>query len=248
VAMWFVESPRLRRRLAKLAVVAVACLVAALVVVLIPSTNGRLKSTFSNEPAQRVIVEREVPVTPARRAEVNALFDTFVPNALERRDPARAYDLVTPNFRGTATRASWREGKVPVFPYDPRGRTFHGWTVETSYRDSMSVELYLQPRNPKDGPVAYSVELRRLHGRWLIDAFYPRTSYAPAVAAGRAKTEGKTEKPTGSALPQAKGGLMWILIIVFLSLIVGMPLVFFTVQGLRSRRSRRRIAADLERG
>ena len=35
---------------------------------------------FSNEPVQRVVRERQVPVTPKRRAEVNALFDDFVPD------------------------------------------------------------------------------------------------------------------------------------------------------------------------
>src|SRR6266511_2201658 len=103
--MLLVKSPRLRRRLLRLAAAAVVCLVAVLVVVLIPNTNGNEKSTFSNEPVQRVVSERQVPVTPARRAQVNKLFDAFVPAAIERHDPEAAYDLVTPTFRGGASRA-----------------------------------------------------------------------------------------------------------------------------------------------
>ncbi len=243
--MLLVESPRVRRRLAKLVVVAVACLVATLVVVFFPNTNGNLKSRFSNEPAQRVVVERQVPVTPARRAEVNALFDAFVPAAVLRRDPGAAYDLVTPEFRGGASRSAWRRGKLPVYPYSPRGHRFHGWTVDTSYRDTMSVELFMQPLHPEDGPVDYSVDLRRVHGKWLIDSFYPRATYAPVAAGDRSKENGKGAAPAASTLPKARGGLMWILIVVFFSLIVAVPVGLFTRQSLSNRRSRRRVEADL---
>ena len=247
--MFFVGSPRARRRLAKVAVAAVACVAAVLVVVLFPNTNGKQKQRFTDEPVQRVVIERSVPVTPARRAAVNALFDSFVPKAVERKDPAAAYDLVTPAFRGDGTRASWRRGDLPVFFYEPRGRTFHGWTVDTSYRDSMSLQLYLLPRHKKDGPVAYSVDLVREHGKWLINSFYPRTSYAPIAAAGKrsAKSNAKAADPADSALPQGKGSVMWILIAAFLALVVAFPLGFFVVHGLSSRRSRRRLEAELRR-
>src|SRR5712691_330499 len=244
--MLLVESPRLRRRLLRLAVVAIVCLVAVLVTILIPSTNGNQKSTFSNEPVQRVVSERQVPVTPARRAQVNKLFDAFVPAAVERHDPGAAYDLVTPTFRGGASRAAWRNGNLPVSFYQPRGHTFHGWTVDTSYRTSMSVQLYLQPRNPRVGPVDYSVDLRRLRGRWLIDSLYQRATYAPAVSAGRPKAPPKAAAPPATLFRQAKGGLMWILILAFFSLIVAVPLGFFTAQWLSARRGRRQLAAEWE--
>jgi hypothetical protein len=242
--MPLVESPRLRRRLTRVGALAVVCLIAALVVVLFPNTNGKQKSTFSNAPVQRVTAERQVPVTPARRAEVNKLFDAFVPAAVERRDPAAAYDLVTPSFRGGASRRAWRNGELPVYPYEPKGHTFHGWTVDVSYRTSMSVQLYMQPRNPKDGPVDYSIDLRRLRGRWLIDSFYPRATYAPVVSAGPPKVRSETKAPPATLFRQAKGGLMWVLILAFFSLVVAVPLCFFAVQWLSARRGRRRVAEE----
>jgi hypothetical protein len=244
--MLLVESPRLRRRLLRLAAAAVVCLVAGIVVVLIPNTTGNQKETFSNEPVQRVVSQRHVPVTPVRRAQVNKLFDAFVPAAIERHDPGAAYDLVTPTFRGGASRAAWRKGDLPVSVYEPRGRSFHGWTVDTSYRTSMSVQLYLQPRNPKQGPVDYSIDLRRLHGRWLIDSLYVRATYAPVVSAGRPKAPPKAAEPPATLVRHAKGGLMWILILAFFSMIVAVPLGFFTVQWLATRRGRRRLAAEWE--
>jgi hypothetical protein len=44
--------------------------------------------------------------------------------------------------------------------------------------------------------------------------------------------------------PKAKGGLMWLLLLAFFSLIVAVPLCFFTFQWFSARRGRRRDAAD----
>jgi hypothetical protein len=244
--MFLVESPRQRRRLLRLGAVAAVCGIAGVVFVLLPNTNGHVKETFSNQPVQRVVRERQVPVTPARRAQVNKLFDAFVPAAVERRDPGAAYDLVTPSFRGGASRASWRHGELPVSFYRPRGRTFHGWTVDASYRTIMSVQLYMQPRNPKEGAVDYSIDLRRLHGRWLIDSLYQRAEYPPAVAARATKVPSNSKAPPATLFPKAKGGLMWTLILVFFSLIVAVPLCFFAFQWFSARRGQRRVAAEWE--
>jgi hypothetical protein len=235
-------SPRRRRRLAWLGGTLVACLVAALVVALVPHTSGEIDRNFSNEPVQRVIPERNVPVTPARRAEVNVLFDAFVPAAVERRDPSAAYDLVTPAFRGGVDRSVWDHGDLPVYPYEPHGKVFHGWTVDTSYRTSMSVQLFLQPRDPKDGPVAYSVDLKRLRGRWLIDSFYPRAAYAPTASATGSKTGAKTGVAAAPpAERRAHGGVMWILILVFVALVVLTPVVLLAGPSFRDRLARGRV-------
>jgi hypothetical protein len=234
------ESPRMRRRLVRVGALAVLCIVVAIVAVVLPNTNGNVKSRFSNAPVQRVVREREVPVTPTRRAEVNALFDDFVPAAVARRDPGAAYDLVTPSFRAATSRSSWRAGKLPVYPYQPRGDSFHGWTVDTSFRDTMSVELYLQPRDPRNGAVAVNVDLRRLHGRWLIDSFYPRTSYAPsrpAAPKGTPTTRVAAQAPAVEG--QTHNSLMWAIILTFFALVLLTPVVIVGVSWFRAGRGRR---------
>jgi hypothetical protein len=235
----FLASPRARRRLAWLAAFAAVALGIVAVVLSFPNTDGRLPDRFTNEPVQRVVVEKQVPVTPARRAEINALFDAFVPAAVERADPASAFDLVTPEFRGDGTRADWAKGNLPVFPYEPRGASFHGWTVDTSYRTTMSVQLDLQPRDPKEGAVDYSVDLRRVHGRWLIDSFYPQKSYAPS-ARPQTKTTASPEAPHRIFEPDrsAHANLMWIVILGFLGLVLAVPICLVAASWLSTRRSR----------
>jgi hypothetical protein len=234
------DSPRRRRRFAWLSIaVGIAGLV-VLGVLLIPNTSGKLPEHFSNEPVQVVTSEHGVPVTAAMRREVDALFDAFVPAAVARRDPPAAFDLTTASFRGDSTRESWAQGDLPVYPYKPKGRTFHGWTVQTSFRDDLSVELDLQPARAGEGPIAFAVELRRVRGRWLIDSFFPRTSYAPTQPASGSGGKGQ-EEPAASPLPKAKTGLFLAVAGGFFALIVIVPLAFFGAQWLSNRKARRSI-------
>ena len=64
-------------------------------------------------------------MTRARRQAIDRVLDTFVPAAVERREPLRALPLVTPSFRSGISRAAVGRGDLPVFPYDAQGRGFH---------------------------------------------------------------------------------------------------------------------------
>lgn len=211
-----------------------------LLVVLFPNTSGDGKGHFSNTPVQRVQVEKQVPVTRQRRAAVNELFDRFVPAAIERKDTGAAYDLVTAQGHSGVTREDWRRGQLPVYAYDAKGTTFHGWIVEGSYAKEMDLELDLQPRSPSDGPVAYAVTLKQVGGRWLIDSIYPRTSYGPVEPVKGGK------EPTGqqpdASIPQAKTGVAWLLIAGLVIMVLGAPAVFFFTQWWSGRRHRSRFA------
>ena len=201
-----------------------------------------MKSHFSDAPVQRVVVQPQVPVTQARRSEVNALFDAFVPSAVERHDARTAYGLVTPAFRAGVTRKEWLSGQMPVYPYDARGTSFHGWTVDDSLRNSMSVELDLQPKKRTDGPIAVNVDLRLVKGRWLIDSFYPRTSYAPTAAPAKQAPAGKRSAAASPAPADTPvhTSLMWVFLACLFAIIVGTPLVIVGVSTFRNRRAARR--------
>src|SRR6266540_1472573 len=139
-------SPRARRRLVWLAGLAAAGGIAGLVIALLPNEKGGFNTPRSGGKVQVVRQERQVPVSRQDHREINALLDAFVPAAVARRDPATAYDLVTQTLRSVASRAQWRTGDIPVSPYDPAGTEFHGWTVITSYRTAVTLDLTLQPQ------------------------------------------------------------------------------------------------------
>ena len=153
--------------------------------------------------------ERRVPLTASSRAEIDALLDRFVPEAVARRDPAAAYDLVTPSLRAGTTRAQWRAGVVPAPTYDPAGKRFHGWRLVYSFRNSASIELTLQPGAAEQAVGAFVVDLRRVGSRWLVDGIYERAAYPTSARGGTSTTSptatSATERPVGGSA----GGSGW---------------------------------------
>ena len=173
------SSARLRRRLRLLAIVLAALVVAVLVVVLVPKYTGHVRQNFSAVPNQVVRAQAQVPLSAADRAEIGRLFDRFVPLVIERKDPGAALALVGPPLRAGTTRAQWERGEVPVYPYDAQGTSFaHAWLVTTSYRDHADLELDLHPGpTERTGAIAFDVQIRRRHGRWVVDSIYPEGFY-----------------------------------------------------------------------
>ena len=240
-------SPRTRRRLLWLGAVAAVGGVVGLVFALLPESKGGFNTPRSKGKVQVVRQERQVPLTARTRKEINALLDRFVPAAVERRDPEAAYDLVTPTLKAVAPRRLWKTGEIPVSPFDTRGTEFHGWTVVTSYRNALTIDLTLPPRNPKDGPAAFTVDLKRIDGRWRVDEFYRRTGYAPAPSAA------PKPKPATTAVGQRKTtaskgriGAIWLLVpLGLLSLIVIVPAFLFLRGWLEDKRVKRRYRREM---
>jgi hypothetical protein len=176
------RSPRAQRRAwwaAGLLTLAGAFVVLQLVL----PRGGALPDTSRPGRAQIVHTPRLVPLTPERRRAINALLDEFVPTAVERKDPMRALALVTPAFRAGISRKDWVRGKLPVLPYDARGKHFHGWTLGYSLSREVSVDVMLQPAaTEKRGAIAFTAVFKRKRNNWLVDAFIPAASFAPANA------------------------------------------------------------------
>ncbi len=114
---------------------------------------------------------------PDRRA-INRTLDAFVNSAVKRRDVGASYDLVTAQFRGGTSRAAWKKGTLPVYPYPARGRSFHEWTVEFASPDDVGFQLLVESRNLKTDAIEYTGEVKKIHGRWLIDSFSPSATFS----------------------------------------------------------------------
>jgi hypothetical protein len=175
-------SPRARRR-AWWAAGLLALAGAFLVLQEVLPQGGALPNTSRPGRPQIVYTPPTVPLTPERRRAINAVLDAFVPAAVERRNPVQALALVTPGFRAGVSRKDWLRGKMPVLPYDARGAHFHGWTLGYSLPREMSVDVMLQPAaTEKRGAIAFTAVFKRERGNWLVDAFIPAATFAPADA------------------------------------------------------------------
>ncbi|HYZ79327.1 MAG TPA: hypothetical protein VE596_18340 [Gaiellaceae bacterium] len=175
--MKLLSSPRRRRRLTYVGMVVLAGGVVALVVELVPNKHGTVQH-FTSGRIARIAPEHQVPLSGRDRRAINAVLDRFVGGVVTRRDPLAGWAVATPRLRDDSTRAEWARGDVPVYAYPARGTQFHAWVLEYSFRNSVGLELGVQPRSgAKIGNAAFEVDLKRIDGRWLVDSIYVRTIY-----------------------------------------------------------------------
>src|SRR5215211_5672513 len=155
------DSPRLRRRLLWAAGAAAAGVAAAATIALLPSRDAEPTAVHGSAPAQVIRTPKKVPLTAERRQAITKLLDAFVPAAVERRDPAKAYGLVTPSFRAGVSRTEWNRGVLPIHPFDARDDRQYGWILRYSFPQEISVDVLLQPsRREKLGALAFTVVFR----------------------------------------------------------------------------------------
>jgi hypothetical protein len=220
------------------------------IVLLIPEHTSRLPSApiRSGKPQAEAASEKPVPVGPATRHAIDALLDRFVPAAVARKDPGAAYDLVTPSGHEGLTRAEWKTGNIPVYPYTARGTSFHGWTVDYSYRDEVALDLFLQPLHPhKQGTAAYRIDVKRVGGRWLVDWVYPVEVHGPQVAPTR-QAAPSTAPVHGYSGPHGRLSPIWFIVPATIGgLILLLPLLILGTRALSDRRLKRRLSFEAER-
>jgi hypothetical protein len=253
--MRILRSPRKRRRLAYavLTPLALAGLVTA-GVMLLPEAKEDPPEVFGRQQAVNIAAgEKTVRLTRTDRKRVNETIDVIINSGVKRRNPAAVYRFASPALRRQATRAEWRRGDVPIYPYPARGEKFHGWTVNYSQRNHLNVDLLVMPARDRArlGPVALTLDLRKIRNRWLVDAIFPTAVFAPIppqgnrgpvvstydlvpAAAGSAPTGGR------SRLSYAYFVLPGVIIGGGIAVVVG----FFVLRAFRDRRAQRRYAAQ----
>jgi hypothetical protein len=184
-------------------------------------------------------------LSAADRAAINETLDAFVPAAVARRHPERAWPLATSAMHVGGTRAGWARGELPIPPFPAAGNAFHGWTVDAIGPHRADIVLLLHPRQgARTGSVAYDVRLREVGRRWLVDSFVPAAAFAPAGSVSGI-TAAPDFAPGPSAPPYAKQGRIgadWILVILggIVGLIVLVPVLVLVVHRRRDRRATRR--------
>jgi len=117
-------------------------------------------------------------ISSADRQEINRTVDTFVNSAVKRQDEEASWNVVTPSFRYGVSRSAWAKGNLPVYPYPARGTTFHSWTVDSASPTVVDFELMVASRLSKTDSIQFQGEVKKIHGRWLINSFNPAATFA----------------------------------------------------------------------
>lgn len=119
------------------------------------------------------------PTIPkAELRAIRVLLRSFVPEAVGREHPGKAWDLATPAMRSTTTRAQWMQGSLPVFPY-PVAKTAYGIRPITVSPGDVTFDLMVQPRPGSNAGVeVYTTEVQRIGGRWLVASMAASAQFA----------------------------------------------------------------------
>ena len=170
-------SPRRRRRIGWLAAAGSLVVLVGGGIFLLPSPH-KLPETFSG-PAS-IDAPGQAHVSSPERRRINTTVDRFVLAALDRSDPGTAWDLAGPDLRGTSTRADWVAGKMPVGLFPVAGTHFHGWTHISASPGAVTFDLLIQPRaGSQVGATAFSVQVTRRHGGWVVNRWYTQATFTP---------------------------------------------------------------------
>lgn len=243
------DSPRARRRLVRLGVLAVIVGVTALVIVLIPNHQGiNPRPTRAEGPAQ-LAVSSDLHISAADRRGINATLDRFLPAALTRKDPAAAWALAGPELRTGSSLAAWKAGTTPVPYYPVREKTFHTWSAIEVDHDAVIFNLLLHAKPSSGlGTYVFSGQVVKPHGVWLVNRLYTiaimnsptKKTYHEIGPRDFAAPPPTSQTPSGKPLLGHFGILPAVLILV---LILAFPLAFAATALVRARRWRRHVQA-----
>ena len=241
--MRMLRSPRMRRRLLWLSG---AGLVAAAVVVgslLIPNQ----KETFTtpppasapNRPVQLAESVKEVRLTARDRREISRTIDRFVVDVVGRRNVGAGFDLVTRTLTEGQTRAQWARSVPPTLPYRAVGRHF-GWTLDYALAGDVTANVVLKPaRGNRQGAYIFSAELKRVGGRWRMDAFVPVAQFGQFKGTKRlvAAPDFTPQGLNGKEERKGRISSKWL---AFPLVVLGLFLLIPLGMGVRSHRAAKR--------
>lgn len=143
---------------------------AALAAVLLSQSGGEGAVTGGGDAALVLEGQRTVPLDP----RVRQVAEAWILSAVNRSDPAAAYDLTHADLRGTMSRGEWETGNIPVVPYPVTMIPPESWRVDTSLEDEALLEVALSSSDASTPPVVFLIGLTKVRGRWLVNYWSPR--------------------------------------------------------------------------
>jgi hypothetical protein len=249
------RSPRKRRRLTYAVVtpLAIAAVVTA-AVLWMPEARKDPPEVFGNQEAVNIAAhEQTVRLTRADRKLVNEAIDVVMNDGVKRQNPGAVYQVASPQLRSQATKKEWQRGDIPVYPYPALGKKFHGWTINFSQRNHLNVDLLVMPSRNRGtlGPVALTLDLRKIDRRWLVDGIFPVATFAPLPPQGNRgpviSTYDLVPAAAGSAPSGARSRLSYAYFFLPAAIIGGgiaFVVGYFVMRAVRDRRATKRYLAQ----
>jgi hypothetical protein len=170
------QSRRKRRRLLISTIVAGAAITFGLLFAFLRNTGFSLIAPTTKKPTEVVRTPKTVKPSPADRRQARRTLTLFVHTAVIRVHLAEAWPLVTPEMRADTSRAEWMSGTLPVVPYPADQFGSASIRPTYSYKGVLGYDVLVVPKTVRGKQVIYGCELHRVHGRWLVDFCYPRTT------------------------------------------------------------------------
>jgi hypothetical protein len=170
------QSRRKRRRLLISTILATGAIVFALMFAFLRNTGFSLITPTTKKPTEVLRTPKTVKASPADRRAASRALMLFVHTAVIRVHLAAAWPLVTTHMREGTSRAEWMRGTLPVVPYPVDQFGSASIRPTYSYKGVLGYDVLVVPKTLRGKQVIYSCELHRVHGRWLIDYCYPRTT------------------------------------------------------------------------
>lgn len=110
--------------------------------------------------------------------QIRMLLKAFIPAAIGRHHPGRAWALAAPKMRIGSTRADWRNGDLPVFPY-PVATTGFGVRPITVEPDDVTFDLMVHPRPGSNvGVEVFTTEVQKIGGKWRVASMAAEAAFA----------------------------------------------------------------------
>jgi hypothetical protein len=125
---------------------------------------------------------KSIPFDPAAKQVAVRFLQTAVP----RKRLREAWQIAHPELRQDWTLKRWLTGEIPVQYYPTGDIELATFKIDESYAGEAVIEVALLPPTTSDiKPQIFFVGLKKLHGRWLVNYFAPRTGIlVPSDASG----------------------------------------------------------------
>jgi hypothetical protein len=138
------------------------------------NTGTSTATPLTNLPADdRSQVPKTVKLTP----EATQVARRFIQTAVARKNLAEAYPLVTEEIRQGQSLKSWNTGNIAVIPYPVDDVKYAPMKIDFSYPREAQIEIALLPKaGAKVRSQLFLMDLVKRKGKWLVNAWVPRSS------------------------------------------------------------------------